>query len=75
MAHAKLVITNPKGLSDDIWQIDTAKSWSREMWYEALDSLAVDLQHIYDNADIDDFYRYRLGDTINLLRSMGVEVK
>ena len=75
MANAKLIITDSRGFCNDIWQLRGADGWTSENWQIAIDSLIEDMEHIYDDEDIDDFLRYRLGDVINLLSKIDIEMK
>lgn len=71
-----LFINNPSGLENDIWQYSSC--FSNEQWNEAIDDITDSMQNIYNyiseksggNSDV-----YKLGDAINLLRSISIQKK
>lgn len=83
MKNATLVINNPEGFADDIWQYDDPADWDEKTWGESIESLTENAQMIYeylydteiddDDCPITDSEIYILGDLINMLRS--IEVK
>ena len=80
--NAVLLIKNSDGFEDDIWQI-SGDNFRPNEWVTAIKNFADNAQIIYDwidDLDNDDdvggvgFDLYVLGDLINMLRSIDVEV-
>lgn len=77
MKNATLIINNPEGFADDIWQYKN--DWVESTWQIAIECLADNAQEIYDFlCETEEFGAgctelYMLGDLINMLRS--IEVK
>ena len=78
MKNAYLVIQHGEQFANDIWQDDD--DFSENDWKEAVTCFADTLQSIYDWLNEEEaieevdlpFDPYVLGDTINMLRSIGV---
>ena len=80
MKNAKLVINNPQGFANDIWQYNVPDADFK--WSDAIKGFADTLQDIYDffcteegDGIIDDGHKYVLGDVINMLYSIDVKVR
>ena len=81
MKNATLIIKNGKGFEDDIWQLDNAE-FKVNQWISIINNFADNAQAIYDWLDehgegfnTRNFDLYILGDTINMLRSIDVEME
>lgn len=78
MKNATLLIRNNAGLEQDIWQ-EGNNDFTSDQWQEAIDNFADTLQKIYYagdyQLDIEDADLYILGDTINLLRAIDIQVE
>jgi len=78
---ATLKIKNSEELGKEVWQMDGCKDWDAGKWAQAIENFADTLQKIYYSADryyerdIDDYDLYILGDTINLLRAIDIQVE
>ena len=81
--NAILLIKNSDGFEDDIWDL-SGDNFSPNEWKSAIENFTDNAQIIYDwigTIDNDDviggvgFDLYVLGDLINMLRSIDVEVK
>ena len=81
MENAVLKINDTNAFENDIWQIDT-DDFTADQWKIAINNFADNLQALYDWIDEqdeivggEDFDHYVLGDTINMLRSIGIELQ
>ena len=75
--NGTLIINNSKKFANDIWQADS--HFTEEEWGKAINYFARNLQDIYDWLDNEDFDMqdklYILGDVINMLNSIDIDVK
>lgn len=73
--NATLVINNSNNLMYDIWQYKN--DFDKQQWKSAICSFCETLQDIYDNfsEDIPNDRLYVLGDVINLLGNIDLEVE
>ncbi len=78
--NAVLLIKNRDGFEDDIWQI-SGDNFELNEWETAINNFADNAQSIYDWIDNlettvgSEFDLYVLGDLINMLRSIDVEIE
>jgi len=78
--NAVLLIKNRDGFEDDIWQI-SGDNFELNEWKTAINNFADNAQSIYDWIDNlettvgSEFDLYVLGDLINMLRSIDVEIE
>lgn len=78
--NAVLLIKNRDGFEDDIWQI-SGDNFELNEWKTAINNFADNAQSIYDwinNLEMiveSKFDLYVLGDLINMLRSIDVEIE
>ena len=78
MKNATLVIKDNAGLEKDIWT-EGNNNFTKDQWQEAIDNFADTLQKIYYAGDyqleIEDADLYILGDVINLLKAIDIEIE
>jgi len=78
--NAVLLIKDRDGFEDDIWQI-SGDNFELNEWKTAINNFADNAQNIYDWIDDleitigSEFDLYVLGDLINMLRSIDVEIE